>query len=69
VLIDAARGLARAAAGRVVADLAMLGPAPEAAVREAVPAALLRFTDGVIARMIPVAALLRRAMPSPAGGG
>ena len=43
-------------------DLAEPGPAPRPATGDAVPAALLEFTDGVIAKMVPIAALLRRAV-------
>lgn len=63
-LIEATRVLARAAAERVVVDLAEPGPAPRPATGDAVPAALLEFTDGVIAKMVPIAALLRRAVPA-----
>ena len=43
-------------------ELAGPGPAPGTATQDAVPAALLEFTDGVIAKMVPIAALLRRAV-------
>ena len=43
-------------------ELAGPGPVPGPATRDAVPAALLEFTDGVIAKMVPIAALRRRAV-------
>ena len=63
-LIEATRILAGAAAERAMTELAGPGPAPGPATQDAVPAALLEFTDGVIAKMVPIAALLRRAVPA-----
>ncbi len=62
-LIAAARDLAHAAAERVAGALAIPGPPPAPPSRAAVPAALTEFTGTVIAKMVPVCALLRRAMP------
>jgi hypothetical protein len=45
-------------------DLPRPGAGPDAATRAAVEQALHEFADGVIARMVPVAPLLRRAMPA-----
>lgn len=62
--IEAASSLARDAARRVAGGLtppdAPLGPAARAAAR----AAIEEFTRHPIARMVPVAALLRRLMPA-----
>ncbi|HUG38728.1 MAG TPA: hypothetical protein VML54_17350 [Candidatus Limnocylindrales bacterium] len=63
-LIAAATDLARASAVRVAGELAASGPAPTAATRAAVQVALTGFTGGVIPKMVPICALLRRAMPS-----
>lgn len=63
-LIVAGQELARAAAARVAGELDTPGPAPAPATREAVQMALGEFTGGVIAKMVPICALLRRAMPS-----
>jgi hypothetical protein len=62
-LIAAARDLARAAAERVAGALAAPGSPPTPPIRAAVPAALTEFTGTVIAKMVPICALLRRAMP------
>ena len=62
-LIETTGILARAAAERVVVDLATPGPAPGPAAQTTVPAALAEFTEGVIAKMVPIAAILRRAVP------
>lgn len=67
-LIDGARILARAAAERVVCDLAEPGPAARPSLRAEVPLALAEFTEGVIAKMVPIAALLRRAISTAACG-
>jgi hypothetical protein len=63
-LVTSGRELARAAAARVAGDLADPGPSPRDATREAVRSALAEFTDTVIAKMTPICALLRRAMPA-----
>ena len=62
-LIAAAGEHAGAAAERVAGALAMPGPPPPAPTRVAVAAALAEFTSSVIAKMVPICALLRRAMP------
>ena len=62
-LIAAAGEHARAAAERVAGALAMPGPPPPAPTRVAVLAALAEFTSTVIAKMVPICALLRRAVP------
>ncbi len=62
-LIAAAGEHALAAAERAAGALAMPGPPPPTPTRVAVPAALTEFTSTVIAKMVPICALLRRAMP------
>jgi len=62
-LIAAARERARAAAEGAVGALAAPGPPPSPSVRAAVPVALSEFTSTVIAKMVPICALVRRAMP------
>jgi hypothetical protein len=52
------------AAERVVTELGGPGRAPGSATQDAVWAALIEFTDGVIAKMVPIAVLLRRAVPA-----
>lgn len=61
-LVTAAGERARAAAERMVGGLAPPGP-PPGPTREAVPAAIAEFTSTVIAKMVPICALIRRAMP------
>jgi hypothetical protein len=62
-LIAAASEQAAAAAARVAGRLAAPGPPPAPPTRAAVPAALAEFTSTVIAKMVPICALMRRAMP------
>jgi hypothetical protein len=62
-LITAGRALAERAAAGAAGELAAPGPPPPAPADAAVPAALTGFTRGVIAKMVPICALLRRAMP------
>lgn len=63
VLIAATRELAGSAAARTAGALPVPGPPPPSPIRAAVPAALTAFTGTVIAKMVPICALLRRAMP------
>lgn len=64
-LIDAAHDVGRSAGERMAGALARATPDPGPETQEAVRQALARFTGGVIAKMVPICALLRRAMPAP----
>lgn len=63
-LIADARDLATAAAARAIDELGGTGSALAPAARSAVETALIRFTGGVIPRMVPISVLLRRAVPA-----
>lgn len=60
-LIERASAVAGTAAERLAGEIAA-PPAP--ATRDGIHAALAAFTAGVIAKMVPICALLRRAMPA-----